>query len=375
MHDGSEATTVSQLVARLQRVTDDELVSEVERLARCERDATARLVAHLAELDARRLYLGAGFSSLFAYCTGALRLSEHAAYNRIEAARASRRFPVILDLLARGAVNLAIIRLLAPHLTADNQADLLTSASGRSRREVEELLAARFPQPSVPSSVRKLPVAAPRARLAELGCSAPPSSPNELPIESPGVDTTVGARVVDSQSVVAPPPVRRDLVAPLTSDLYRITFSARTETRRKLRMAQDLLRHQVPDGNLPEIFDRALSALLAELVRKKVAEVPRPRPARARAPGSRHIPAAVRRAVWLRDGGRCAFVAKDGRRCAERGFLEFHHAQPYAAAGEATERNIALRCRPHNGHEAHLYFGPTRSLGRPDAATRPGASR
>ena len=70
MHDGSEATTVSQLLTRLQGVTDDELVSEVERLARCERDATARLVAHLAELDARRLHLGAGFSSLFAYLHG-----------------------------------------------------------------------------------------------------------------------------------------------------------------------------------------------------------------------------------------------------------------------------------------------------------------
>src|SRR5438128_10694673 len=64
-------------------------------IARCEREATASVIAHLAELDARRLYLGAGFSSLFTYCCDVLHLSEPAAYNRIEAARAARRFPAI----------------------------------------------------------------------------------------------------------------------------------------------------------------------------------------------------------------------------------------------------------------------------------------
>ena len=126
---------------------------------------------------------------------------------------------------------------------------------------------------------------------------------------------------------------------------------------RKLRLAQDLLRHRIPDGNPAEVFDRALSALLRELARKKLGATRRPRPGRGAAPGSRHIPAEVRRAVWMRDGGRCAFLAKSGLRCSERGFLEFHHAEPHAAGGEATARNISLRCRPHNGYEAELYFG------------------
>lgn len=351
MHTERDAVAASQLLSSLARVSDDQLIREVERLAGRERDATARLLAHLAEFDSRRLYLGAGFSSLFAYCTGALRLSEHAAYNRIEAARAARRLPVVLDLLAEGAVNLTVVRLLAPHLTRENHRELLLSATHKSRRGVEELLASRFPLPAVPSSVRKLPVAQSTLThpMAEVAFPVSSLSMNEVRPESATREPTA-----------TPAPARRALVAPLAPDLYKITFTAKAETRRKLRTAQDLLRHQVPDGNLPEIFDRALSALLAELTRRKVADVPRPRPARATLPGSRHIPAALRRAVWLRDDGRCAFVAEDGRRCDERGFLEFHHAQPYAAAGEATERNIALRCRPHNGYEAALYFGPTR---------------
>jgi len=64
----------------------------------------------------------------------------------------------------------------------------------------------------------------------------------------------------------------------------------------------------------------------------------------------------VKRAVWQRDGGRCAFVGSRGV-CGERGFLEFHHVVPFAAAGEATVANIQLRCRAHNAYEASLFFG------------------
>ena len=60
--------------------------------------------------------------------------------------------------------------------------------------------------------------------------------------------------------------------------------------------------------------------------------------------------------VWARDQGRCAFVGSEGR-CAERGFLEFHHLVPYAAGGDATVDTIALRCRRHNAYEAELELG------------------
>ena len=115
--DGERAIrTRGRLLSAAARLSDAELLGQVVHLAREEREATVELVAHLAELDARRLYLGEGFGSLFGYCTGALRLAEHAAYNRIEAARASRRFPAILDLLADGSLNLSTLRLIAPHL-------------------------------------------------------------------------------------------------------------------------------------------------------------------------------------------------------------------------------------------------------------------
>jgi hypothetical protein len=126
----------------------------------------------------------------------------------------------------------------------------------------------------------------------------------------------------------------------------------------KLRQAQELLRHQIPDGDPAAVFDRALTVLLQELAKKKFAATSRPRPGPGSASDSRHVPAAVKREVWERDAGSCAFVGRGGRRCGERGFLEFHHVSPYGDGGEATARNIELRCRAHNRYEAELYYGP-----------------
>ena len=138
-------------------LSDLALIDEVKAVAIRERGATARLVALLAELDARRLYLGEGCSSLFTYCTQVLRLSEHAAYGRIEAARVARKFPEVLDLLAEGTVTLTTLTLLGPHLTPANHQQVLAEARHQTKREVEHLVARLRPQPSVPESIRKLP--------------------------------------------------------------------------------------------------------------------------------------------------------------------------------------------------------------------------
>jgi hypothetical protein len=343
------------------RLSDAELVTEVSRCARDERGATAQLVAHLAEFDARRLYLGAGFSSLFTYCRDVLRLSEHGAYNRIEAARAARRFPVILERLAEGSLNVTTVRLLAPHLADGNHEELLAAAMHRSKREVEELVARRFPRPDVPSSVRKVPERRPTAPAVSTPGAAV-ASPAEASVDTP-------------LPMTPSPSVKRPLVAPLAADRYEIRFTASGAVRDKLKVAQDLLRHAVPSGDPAEIFDRALTALLDELSRQKLAVVRKPQGrSRPTAPGSRHVPSKVRRAVWMRDGGRCVFVGARGHSCNERAFLEYHHVTPYAVGGEATVANIQLRCRAHNGYESDLFYGSNRSRGGPDVVTRPGTS-
>jgi hypothetical protein len=342
-------------------LSDDDLIARLKSLARCEREATASLIAHLAELDARRLYLGAGFSSLFTYCCEVLRLSEPAAYNRIEAARAARRFPVILGMLGEGSLSLATARLLSSHLTVDNQEELLAAATGKSKRQVEELLVRYFPRPDVPASIRKLPTAKAVPALSEATLPALSDAPVApvAGLPSPGASPPA-------------PSVRRPVVSALAPDRYEIRFTGSAQTREKLRLAQDLLRHAIPTGDLAEVIDRALTALLEDLARKKFAATERPPASRGTAPGSRDIAAKVRRTVGLRDRGACAFVSKSGRRCNERAFVQFHHVEPHGVGGEATVANIQLRCAAHNQYEGELFYGRRRLR---EALTLPGKSR
>ena len=121
------------LMMTASRLNDSDLTAELGRLAHGEREATAALIVHLAEFDARRLYEGAGYSSMFQYGRAVLRMSEDAVYNRIGAARAARRFPAIVDMLVSGALSPTTARLLARHLTAENQEALLAAASGRGK--------------------------------------------------------------------------------------------------------------------------------------------------------------------------------------------------------------------------------------------------
>jgi hypothetical protein len=329
-------------------LTDRQLLEQVKMLATSEREATARLIASLAELDARRLYLGEGFPSLFAYCTQALHLSEHAAYNRIEAARAVRKWPVILQMIADGAVTLTVVRLLVPSLTDDNHRQLLDAATHKSKREVEQIVAALHPRPGVPSIVRKLPTPSPVVPCPSV------FEGTELPAPA----TT--ALADEAHPGPVPPPLlqrRAAVIAPLAPERFKVQMTVSRETHDKLRRVQDLLRHQIPDGDPAVVFDRALTLLLQDLERKKLAAARRPRPAHASTPGSRHVPAAVKREVWRRDAGQCAFVGAD-RRCSERGFLEFHHVIPFAHGGPSTAENLELRCRAHNSYEAEQHFGP-----------------
>jgi hypothetical protein len=346
------------LLAIAGRLSDDALLAKVKLLAERSREVTAELIAHLAELDLRKLHCAEGPGSLFRYCTEILRLSEAAACNRIQAARAARRFPVILDLLTRGSVNQTTVRLLAPHLSSENHRAVLAEATGMTRRQVEKLVARLAPQPDIPSSIRKLAAPAPSVLAAE---SAPTPQEEQKREDVPSLagPSTERATTVRSETAPAPPATKRPVVAPLSPERYRVQFTMGKETEEQLRRLQDLLRREVPDGDPGEIFARALPLLLREVEKRKCAATSTPRPGRGTRPGSRHVPADVERRVWERDGGQCAFVAKNGHRCTERSYIELHHAnKPYALGGEATVENMSLRCRAHNDYEAKLIFGP-----------------
>ena len=335
---------MSTKIQRFAELSDRDLLAAVHRLASNERRATASLIASLAELDARRLYLAEGCSSLFTYCTQVLHLSEHAAYGRIEAARVARKYPVVLERLEAGDLTLTTIGLLAPRLTEENYEHLFETARRKSKRDVEHLVATLRPQPVVPSVVRKLPQPTAAQRLEGVHTRAA----NQL--LTPSSTAALSAPAM-TEPKAAPP-----LVTPITAEHYKVQFTVSREAFEKLRRVQDLMRHTCPNGDVGIVFERALTLLLQHLEETKLALVSRPQRPRSSTPASRRIPSAVRRAVWLRDTGQCAFIGTRGR-CTERGFLEFHHVVPFADGGTATVDNIQLRCRAHNQYESYQLFG------------------
>jgi hypothetical protein len=179
-------------------------------------------------------------------------------------------------------------------------------------------------------------------------------------------------------SKVEEEPIRRDFpgksaVSPLAPELYDIHFTADKETVDALKLLQELLSHQVPSGDPAIIIKDSLLIRLKQVQRQRFGKGKRPKKSsdatrRAGSSGlaqeasvkgeqSRYIPTEVKSAVWERDQGHCAFVARNGRRCSERRWIEFHHIIPFAWRGESTVDNIELRCRTHNAYEGELIFG------------------
>ncbi len=142
----------------------------------------------------------------------------------------------------------------------------------------------------------------------------------------------------------------RPVLAPLAADRYLLKVTVSSETHAKLRRAQDLLRHTIPTGDPSAILDRALTLLVEQLERTKMAKTRRrgagsgTEALKSRRRDSRYVPAGVKRAVWTRDHGRCAFEGAHGR-CRETGHLEFHHVVPFAAGGPTELDNLASSAR------------------------------
>ena len=318
-------------------LTDDTLITETTRAAATERSATSHLLTLLIEVERRKLHLSLGHSSMFVFCTRTLRLSEQAAYSRITAARAARRFPAILDGLTDGTLSLSSVGILAPHLTDETADAMLEAAGGKSTREVERLIASWHPQPDVPSVLRALPAAQTTAAV-------------ETPRDQSAGLALKPAGNPDPARPARPTPCPRAIVAPIAERRYLLRVTIDQHTHDKLQRARDLLRHSIPDGDTATILDRALGALIVEAERTKCARTQQPRQPASRMGHGRHIPAAVKREVWQRDGGRCVFRGAAGL-CGTTAFLEYHHVVPFAAGGETSVANLELRCRAHNQYE------------------------
>jgi hypothetical protein len=353
-------------------------------------------------------------------------------------------------------VHLSAIKLLAPHLTQDNHAQLLDRVRGMTKREIEVLVAELAPKPDVPARMRKLPeravkpvaafdfaavrattVASTIAVLPSAAASTTampaPAAIEDAPLASPALPTT---ELANRAFALQPLPARA-VSTPLSPGRFKLELTLGQDAHDQLLQLQALFRHQNPSGDLTGIVERAISELLERTMKRRFAQTRAsvkhldrshgaresagdaqeqrdaladvreeyglavshapgeardedeaapsdascearddgtpalmvPCDARAEAevavaaehpaslPKSRYVPRKVLREVFARDGGQCAFVSSEGRRCSAREFLEVHHHEPFARGGKATVDNLRLSCRAHNQFLAELDYG------------------
>ena len=285
-------------------------------------------------------------------------------------------------MLADGRLHLTAIAKLAPHLTPENRGAFLQRAAHRSKREIEELVAELSPRPDAPAAMRKLPdrrgttPALRRGPDAEVPPLAlPPEGRRSVdyqlrpdgvaerdPELRPDRVAAAGLQLSSPETALLPAShrARTAVVEPLAPGRFKVQFTASAELHDKLERLRALMRSSVPDGDLAAIVEQAVTEKLERLEARRFARTQAPRKTPAKSPASpatRQIPAAVKRAVYERDEGRCRYEDEEGRRCTARQRLEFHHRLPFGHGGDHSVANVSLLCRSHNTYLAEIDYG------------------
>ena len=390
------------LQTELSGFSDSEIVARVKTLVSKERATTLEILMFLDEIDRRRLYLTLGFGSLFDYSVRHLKYSASSAVRRIRTARCLRRFPEIVELLENGEVNLSTVSLVAEILTEENKSDLLTRIRNKSQRDVEALTASYRPPVALRDRVRPVCVAVPEHGGKRTSETMPPGlgqeaqdSRNSLSFhnrcggknlagdsrgvvqarfDSPthdGVDGREGGGSPsgnDRGSNATSAMISSRPFCQMTEQKLLIQFLASETFMKKYEEARALLSNRLGEVT----FERMFGVLIDEFLERHDPEMRNERrndrntttAAAKRAPikvtsteHSRHIPAAVRDKVFVRDKGRCTYIGRTGERCGATHGLHVDHIVPYGKGGRNTADNLRLLCAKHNRLEAERMYG------------------
>ena len=332
------------LFERISSQRDPVIATEARQHSRQESGATAGLLACLAVFDERRAFSDLGYPSMLEYCQRDLALSEDVAKKYLRAARIARGRPILFDMLADRRLSVSAVLTLGSCLESGTHDDLIAAAVGKSREEIEWLIASRCPRPEMLS-------------LEADGCAATTSEASlQVTLEgAPGPACPSTASESPSSLV---PLLPAATLKPLSADHVALTVTMTRATREKIRRAQELLGHTVAPEAIADVLDRALDQLIIALEKRKHGLHRMPRGVRAKSSCRvRHISADVRAAVYKRDRGVCTFVSDDGQRCGCRHALQYDHIVAVADGGESTSTNLRLLCPAHNQLEAERRFG------------------
>jgi 5-methylcytosine-specific restriction endonuclease McrA len=353
---------VSMAVTAPASLDSTALSRRLGELAGHERQLQLDFLLHLDEFDRRRAWAEAGYPSLWEWCLRVLHLREGAAGRRIAAMRVLRRFPALADALRDGRLCLSTVALLGPVLTEENCAEIVDRAAFKTRAETEHLVASLQPRTPPKEGLRLLPT--PRSSAPAPRAAPPPRQEPCASQKRPEVDQLQAAEI----SACPPRRASRSGFEPVSESHYSLRVTVDRAFKQEFEQLKALLAHKIPDGDFEAVLREAIGCSLAMHAKRKGAVEPSRKrkspPPKKSDLGEKHrpaarerIPTAVRREVWRRDGGRCAWRGPDGHVCGSTWKVEVDHIRPVALGGASTVDNCRLLCQPHNQLHAEQTFG------------------
>ena len=332
----------------LKSVSDKVLIGRLRQLVRKEQSLTLSILPHLIEVERRKLYLEKAYSTLSEYCIHELGYGESSAWRRVRVARVIEAFPEVYDLMKAKKLSFSAVLQIANALNRDNKHALLPRVVGKSKREIDGIIA-EFEVPTVipdqarPRLVKKMrPRALAGAGSKSAGRRAAGPELGEISLHSEGANAPTVEKTTREVEVVL-------------EKMFEIRFAADQELMELIRWMKCHLSHRYPKGaSFLGIFKFALRYVKQ---RDDLASQEKPRKSSAKT-NSRYIPKAVKQKVWKKYNGRCAFVSGNGRRCNSDYLLQFdHYPVPYARGGPSTVDNLRLLCAKHNKYTAERLYG------------------
>lgn len=346
------------LSENLKKLSDKDLVENMKKFITCERVNLVSFLAHLGEASGRRLYLKDGYSSLFEYCTKFFGISEGSAYKRIQVAKASVQFPLILRLLKENKITLTAASLVCPHIDPMNNEQRLLEACGKSKMEILKLTAIWKPKPEPNESMRKAPMSALKIGKTYAGDNF--ECQKNKPSKSLATTNSSALKLEPS----------KEKLEPISSQRSCLRFSVSEKVEAKIKRAREVLAQKKDfTGSLEDIFDRALEALLdkedpqrREKRREKRAQKKENSPKTSRKihhfkKQTRYIPQKTRDSVLRKWNYQCSYVSPSGKSCTCKTGLELDHIKPYAKKGSNAENNLQPLCKQHNLLKAQEQYG------------------
>ena len=321
-----------------------DIITRLHDLRSREHLCTVDLIEALVECDRTRAYLDHGHDTLWNFLVDALQYSKAAASRRFKAMKCARKFPAVIAALREQRVTLSSLEAIEPLLDEiDAETALFDRIAGKSFAQVKEDVARERPTAPKGELVRREFVKTEAPKEVDLFAAS---------VEVEGAAALVQAPTVDHDPDPTPPPAVQEQVLVtlrLTPEQFALIEHARAIASRK-------------PGRVPTVREAIVEAARFYVEKRgpKERESAKAAAASTDSPRTRHIPAAVRDAVMLRDGEQCTFVATNGRRCPATLDLHIDHIDPFAFGGTHEPENLRVLCGAHNRRRAEQTFGPWR---------------